>query len=81
MLCAICQLAFQGRTKRTYSTSSFTYNHHQSALDVQAAANQDCHFWTFILSQLSADEISRVLNYSTTQTWKTALRMRMFMSK
>jgi hypothetical protein len=55
---------FQGRTKRTYYTSSFTYNYHRSALDVQAAANQGCHFCTLILSLLSADEISRVLNYN-----------------
>lgn len=63
MLCDVCQLVFQGRAERTYSTSPFAYNHHRTALDVRAAANQGCHFCTLILSLLSGDEIARVLNH------------------
>lgn len=64
MLCNICRLTFQGRRERTYLTAPFSYNHHQSALDVQAAANQGCHFCTLLWSLLSVDQRSKVLDYS-----------------
>ena len=65
MLCDVCQRVFQGRAERTCSVDPFSYKHHQTALDVQAAANQGCHFCTLILSLLSNDEIARVLNYKS----------------
>lgn len=64
MLCEICQLTFQGRTERTYSTAPFAYDHHQSASDVLAAAKEGCHFCTLLWSLLTADECSRVLAYN-----------------
>lgn len=65
MLCEVCQLVFQGRTERTYSTPPFAYNHHRTALDVQNAADQGCHFCTLVLSLLSPDEITRVLRHES----------------
>lgn len=67
MLCDVCQLVFQGRAERTSSIPPFSYKHHPTAVDVQAAANQGCHFCTLILSLLSDDETARVLRHQSTQ--------------
>lgn len=60
----MCHRTLQGKTERINSTDSFAYIHHESAFDLQAAAENGCHLCTMFWSLLSAEERSRVLNYT-----------------
>lgn len=63
MLCTTCHQTTQGRTDRINTTTSFVYNHHESAQDLEFAANSGCHLCTIIWSLLSAEDRSSVLGY------------------